>query len=232
MVARARRATRRRSCNRSRSSNSKVKIKLTQEELNKILVRATPFDNELMTLMYTDPLLVLRVLQILLVAIGLSLDGLLLRHVEIQKHVKFGYKRKSLYFDVFAEDIVGRLFNIEFQRRTEDAPPDRLACHCAALRILGTEAGEAFNKLKDVFVIFFFENDPLKAGQPVVYQGNLRYEDNRPLGSHEHILCVNCDFRDTTTDLGKLIHDLFCSGYRDMLIPEMAEAMKYWKEKP
>ena len=67
---------------------------------------------------------------------------------------------RSICLDVFAKDSVGRLYNLEIQRKSVDAERSRL--HSALLDASALEAGEAFSRLPESWVIFIMERDPFK----------------------------------------------------------------------
>lgn len=199
-------------------------------KINKSLLTATLTDNELMQLMLSRTSLVQNMLKAFLEAAGINADHLQIVNVDTQKNYYFTYKGRTLRFDVYAEDILGRRFNLEVQRRTEDAPPSRATHHYADIEVGDSLAGDSFKDERDIFVIFFFEKDPFKAGLPVyLIEPTITNLDNQPFDSNMHILYVNGEFKDTTSLVGKYIHDFHCSNHEDMFIPEMADAMKHYK---
>ena len=69
---------------------------------------------------------------------------------------------RSVLLDVFAQDDAGRLYNVEIQRKSVDAERGRL--HSALIDASALEAGEAFSRLPESWVIFIMEGDPFQKG--------------------------------------------------------------------
>ena len=55
-----------------------------------------------------------------------------------------------------------------------------------------------------------------------------------PFHDGEHILYINGAYenKEDTSDLAKLIHDFRCSKAEDMLLPPLADRIRYFKETP
>ena len=54
-------------------------------------------------------------------------------------------------------------------------------------------------------------------------------ETGKPFGDEQHILYVNAQIRDET-ELGKLMHDMWCVEAEDMHYSVLAERVRYFKE--
>jgi len=55
-------------------------------------------------------------------------------------------------------------------------------------------------------------------------------ETGEPFADEEHIIFVNSEIQDDT-ELGKLMHDFYCTNYRDMNYQVLADRVKYFKEE-
>ena len=85
---------------------------------------------------------------------------------------------------------------------------------------------EDFSTLKENYVIFITENDVIGKGKPLY-----RIEETGDLfGDGEHIIYVNGANRNGTTELGKLMHDFFCTDPDDMHFQQLAKKTRYCKE--
>ncbi|MBR5950763.1 MAG: hypothetical protein IKZ87_04945, partial [Actinomycetaceae bacterium] len=49
------------------------------------------------------------------------------------------------------------------------------------------------------------------------------------LGDKAHIIFVNGEQRGTGSDMERFLHDVFCRSHEEMLIPELANAVRYLK---
>ena len=54
--------------------------------------------------------------------------------------------------------------------------------------------------------------------------------DGDRLNDGTHIIYVNGADRDASTELGKLIHDFFCTDPNDIHYKELADKVRYFKE--
>ena len=90
--------------------------------------------------------------------------------------------------------------------------------------------GDDFSNLPETFVIFITENDVIGKGKPI-YRIERRIDDTDELfDDGEHIIYVNGADKDASTELGKLMHDFFCTDPDDMHYRELANKVRYFKE--
>ena len=59
---------------------------------------------------------------------------------------------------------------------------------------------------------------------------NNREMIDEPFNDGEHIVYVNGANKDGATELGKLMHDFFCTDPDDMHFKELADKVRYFKE--
>ena len=84
--------------------------------------------------------------------------------------------------------------------------------------------------LPETFVIFITESDVIGKGKPI-YRIERKIEETDELFSDgEHIIYVNGDDKNASTELGKLMQDFFCTNANDMHYKELAEKVRYFKE--
>jgi len=84
--------------------------------------------------------------------------------------------------------------------------------------------------LRDNYVIFITENDVIGKSKPL-YRIERRIEETGELfNDGEHIIYVNGADRDGSTELGKLMHDFFCTDPDDMNYQQLAKKARYFKE--
>ncbi|MBQ4491021.1 MAG: PD-(D/E)XK nuclease family transposase, partial [Pyramidobacter sp.] len=69
---------------------------------------------------------------------------------------------RSLRCDLVAEDSAGKIYNIEIQRRSKDAEPERARYHSAMLDAGTLKKGANFTDLPETYVIFITESDALR----------------------------------------------------------------------
>ena len=80
------------------------------------------------------------------------------------------------------------------------------------------------------FVIFITENDVLGKGKSLYRIERKIEETGEFFDDGEHIIYVNGTDKGASTELGKLMHDFFCTDPDDMHYKELADKVRYFKE--
>ncbi len=156
-------------------------------------------------------------------------DDLQITKAETQR--EFRGIMRSLRLDVYAVDTNGTVYNIEIQVSNEGAVPKRSRFHCSMLDVYHLDKGQKFTDLPETYVIFITKNDVLGYGN-TVYTINRYIEGiNQPFDDGQHIVYVNCSAKDDGSKVWDLIHDMTCDNPDEMLIPELAERVRHFKEK-
>ena len=166
----------------------------------------------------------------LFLSIILNRNDLKVKNVKTQKLIKGLGKERALSLDIFAEDETGKGYNIEIQRADEGADKRRARFHSSIIDSISLKSGNKFSELCDNYVIFITENDVLKGGLPL-YTINRYIEENGTIfDDGSHIIYVNGSDRNSSTALGKLMHDFFEPEPSKMFYTVLAERTKYFKE--
>ena len=92
------------------------------------------------------------------------------------------------------------------------------------------QPGDDFSDLPETFVIFITENDVIGKNKPLYRIERKIEETNETFDDGEHIIYVNGADKDASTELGKLMHDFFCTDPDDMHYKELADKVRYFKE--
>ena len=137
---------------------------------------------------------------------------------------------RSLRLDGYFTDDTGRKFNIEIQRANEGAGIRRARFHSSMLDFVSLEAGSEFSELRDNYVIFITEHDVLKRGLPLYTVERCISETGDGFNDGSHIVYVNGEHRDSSTELGKLMQDFFEPDPMKMNYSVLAERSEYFKE--
>ncbi|MFC2316326.1 MAG: PD-(D/E)XK nuclease family transposase [Selenomonas massiliensis] len=117
----------------------------------------------------------------------------------------------------------GQEFNIEIQRAKKGAEPRRARYHSSMMDANALPEGADYVKLPESYVIFITETDVLGMGQPlyvierVIRGGGGHFDDGT------HIIYVNASMADTTTPLGRLMHDFRCVRSEEMYYEVLAK---------
>lgn len=137
---------------------------------------------------------------------------------------------REVSLDILAEDAEGRKYNIEFQRKSKGAEPERARMNASLIDANSLDKGEDFTALPEVYVIFITEHDVLGGGLPLYTIEWRINETGEIFGCRSHIVYVNGAHRDLETALGKLVHDIFCEKPDEMYYASLAEKVRYFKE--
>ncbi len=164
----------------------------------------------------------------LLLRIILNKSDLVVKEVHSQ-HVLKNLQGRSARLDVFASDSTGKVFNIEVQRSDRGALAKRARYNAALIDANITEPGDEYQALNECYVIFITENDVIGVGFPIYHAERMILEIGKPFGDEQHILYVNAQIRDET-ELGRLMHDMWCIEAEDMHYGVLAERVRYFKE--
>ena len=136
---------------------------------------------------------------------------------------------RSVRLNVFAVDTNDTLYNIEVQRGDSGAVSKRARYNSSMLDANITESGDDYSALKETYVIFITENDVLKGGLPIYHVERAILETGKLFNDKAHIIYVNSQIQNNT-ELGRLMHDFYCTDARQMYYPTLAQRVKYLKE--
>ena len=165
----------------------------------------------------------------LLIRIILNRDDIRVKQVQTQRQMK-NLVGRDVRLDIDAVDSEGREINIEVQRADHGAARRRARYYSSILDAHLLQPGDPFDKLPETYVVFITENDVLKGGLPLYTIERQITETGIPFNDGEHIIYVNGSARNDTTELGKLMHDFFCTDPDDMNYRELAEKARYFKQ--
>ena len=165
----------------------------------------------------------------LLLRIILNKPDLRVKSVKTQRRMK-NLIGRDICLDIDADDAAGKEYNIEVQRADKGADKKRARYHSSILDAHLLHPGDDFSNLPETFVIFITENDVIGKGKPI-YSIERRIDDTDELfDDGEHIIYVNGADKDASTELGKLMHDFFCTDPDDMNYKKLADKVRYFKE--
>ncbi|MCM1524042.1 MAG: Rpn family recombination-promoting nuclease/putative transposase [Ruminococcus sp.] len=153
-------------------------------------------------------------------------------HSQYDLHSLVG--RRSLCLDIFAKDSSGRWYNLEIQRGASGAEPKRARYHSSAIDTDMLKANEDFSELPVTYVIFLTETDFFGEGKLIYLIDRINVTTGKSFNDDEHIIYVNGAYSSEgdDSDLAKLVHDFLCRSADEMLLPIMAENVRYYKINP
>ena len=165
----------------------------------------------------------------LLLRIILNKPDIRVKSVKTQRRIK-NLLGRDICLDIDADDEDGTEYNVEIQRADKGADRKRARYHSSILDAHLLHPGDDFSNLPETFVIFITENDVIGKGKPI-YSIERRIDVTDELfDDGEHIIYVNGADKDASTELGKLMHDFFCTDPDDMNYKKLADKVRYFKE--
>ncbi len=165
----------------------------------------------------------------LVLNIVLERDDINVTTVIGQREIK-GLEGHSVKLDITAEDSTGKVYNIEIHREDRHNLPKRARYYSSMMDTILLKPKEDYSNLVPTYVIFFTEADTIGDGEPLHHYVMKDLKNNSPLDDERHIIFVNGKNEDTSTALGKLIHDFKCASASDMFFDELSEKVRYFKE--
>ena len=160
----------------------------------------------------------------------LERDDIKVKSTKAQAEYKSATKR-SIKLDIQAEDVNGRLMDIEIQRSDRGSGVRRARFHSSMIDRALLSKGDDFEDLVDTYVIFITEKDKFGMGIPLYHiERKISEMNNALFGDGAHILYVNGEYRNLEHPVGSLMHDFNCKDAKDMVNPLLAEEVRYLKE--
>ena len=160
----------------------------------------------------------------------LECDDIKVKSTKAQVEYKSATKR-SIKLDIQAEDVRGRLMDIEIQRSDRGSGVRRARFHSSMIDRSLLSKGKDFEDLVDTYVIFITEKDKFGMGVPLYHiERRIKEMDHALFGDGAHILYVNGEYRNLEHPVGSLMHDFNCKDAKDMVNPLLAEEVRYLKE--
>lgn len=165
----------------------------------------------------------------LILRIILGKPDIIVKRVETQKLMK-NLLGRDIWLDIDAVDSNNSEIDIEIQRADKGADRKRARYHSSIMDAHLLQANEDFKSLPETYVIFITENDVIGGNLPIYTIERQITNMGQPFDDGEHIIYVNGADKNSGTELGKLMHDFFCTNPDDMHYKSLADKVRYFKE--
>ena len=165
----------------------------------------------------------------LVLRIIMGKDDLHVLKVTTQKTVS-NLQGHSVRLDAYAVDGSGVCYDIEVQRDSREAIPQRARYNGSLIDAQALAPGAPYSSLPECYVIFITENDVLKKNRPICHIDRVIRETGDAFGDGSHIIYVNTAVTDDSP-LGKLMQDFTCTEPAVMHYPTLADRTKYFKQE-
>ncbi len=200
---------------------------ITREEVLAEFQSLTLMDDSYMRLFFRDNIpcvqLVLRII--------MNKDDLIVKSAKVQQVMRGSEGTHYVRLDVYAVDSENKYYDIEVQNDSSGASPQRARYNSAMIDANILKTGEPYSLLKEreSVVIFITENDVLGDDEPIYMIERVIKKTGRRFNDGTHIVYVNSSKQNTSTALGKLMHDFRCAKAEDMLYPLLSDRARAFK---
>lgn len=159
-------------------------------------------------------------------------DDLELTEVVVQKDYK-NLQGRSAILDCVAVNGRKEIYDIEVQQEQAGAGPKRLRYHSSIIDAHSLFAGEDFEKLPELKVIFIVdeevENEVENEVESILHIKRTVRETGGDYNDKSEIIYINARMKEDT-DLGRLMHDFHCTKAEDMYSEVLADRVRVLKE--
>ena len=104
----------------------------------------------------------------LILKIILDRDDLVVKEVKTQEQLNNVIGRSAI-LDIYAVDLSNKNYDVEIQRANKGASLKRARYHSSLITVNMLDKGEAFDSIRDCYVIFITENDVFGRGEPIYH---------------------------------------------------------------
>ncbi|MBQ3448785.1 MAG: PD-(D/E)XK nuclease family transposase [Synergistaceae bacterium] len=200
---------------------------ITREEILAEFQSLTLMDDSYMRLFFTDNIpcvqLVLRII--------MNKDDLIVKSAKVQQVMRSADTSRYVRLDVYAVDSENKHYDIEVQNDSLGASPQRARYNSAMIDANILKTGELYSLLKEreSIVIFITDNDVLGDDEPIYMIERVITKNGKKFNDGTHIVYVNSSKQDTSTALGKLMHDFKCAKADDMFYAVLSDKARTLK---
>ena len=163
-----------------------------------------------------------------IVNVCLEREDIVVESVEVQKEYR-NFRGRGVKLDVLARDKEGKLYNIEIQRDSSEATPERVRYHLSALDWNNSKPNQKFTELGEIWVIFIVETPRYNKTQPFATLEQRIRETNELVEDGRHVRFVNAAYIGNDK-IGKLMADFRAKEAKDMYYQSLAKRAKQIKE--
>ena len=189
-------------------------------EINRLVL----FDDQFAMVVFDDKKCIEKILQIIL-----DQENININEYQLQKNLK-NLQGRSIIMDIFATNSKNS-YNLEIEQKKIRAALKRARFHSSLIDAYISNPGDEFTKLHNIVVIFICKEDVFKKGLPIYHVSEIIYEANEIVDSGIIKIYVNGQYEDTSSDIGKLIHDFKETNPEKMYFKELAKRVRYLKEE-
>lgn len=165
----------------------------------------------------------------LVLRIILGRDDITVESVRVESNLD-NLDGRGAVLDIHAKDNSGTEFDVEIQRSSSGALPERAGYHLSLMHTHMLPKNCGYELLNDAYVIFITESDAMGIGKPIAVFETQDVETHEKFNDKRHIIYVNGAARCSSTELGRLMEDFFCTDPEHIHYPEIRNKFKYLKE--
>lgn len=202
-----------------------MQMKLSREEAGRLIGRLSLMDDIFFSRCFDGD----RASAALMLRIILGRDDLVVTEARTQRWIQ-GLPGHSVKLDIAAVDSDGRLYGIEVQKADDRAIRKRARFYSAMIDAGCLDRAKGYSALPESYVIFITAGDAIGSGKALYSVDCTIGETGEPYGDGTHIVHVSASLADSSTELGRLMHDLKCTEPEAMFYNELRERTGFFKK--
>ena len=146
------------------------------------------------------------------------------------QHVIANLQGREIQLDIYAIDDENVRYDVEVENSEKRATPKRTRYYSSLIDANILKKGNEFTELPESYVIFITKSDYFDKDLPIYHIKSYIEETQEVFADERNVIYINASYKDTSTELGKLIHDINCTKASDMLNNVLQDRMKWLKE--
>lgn len=166
------------------------------------------------------------------VRILLRNSGINIKEVKVQYSIR-NMENHSVVLDILAEDIDGKMINLEMQVSGNEEHQRRVRYYAASIDMSFLEKGVPYDKLPDVYLIFITEKDFLNQGLGIYYIGRTIMDKGVMIDNGIHEVYANLTHQCSDASINELLDYIkkSDSNYQTKTFPNVVRKVKFLKEQ-
>lgn len=158
--------------------------------------------------------------------------GMIVREVKSQYSIR-NIESHSVVLDIIAENMDGKMVNIEMQISGSGDPQKRVRYYAASIDMSFLEKGVPYDNLPDVYLIFITEKDFLKQKCGIYYIGRTIIGQEEMIDNGVHEVYANLTYTCSDQKINELLKYMKKSesSYKTDVFPNVVKKVKFLKEQ-
>ncbi len=138
---------------------------------------------------------------------------------------------KESRLDILVESNEGEIIDIEVQKEKEGYTFKRLRLYFGGTDNHFIKSGTKYEEIPDSYMIYIYHKDYFERGLPMYRIKRVEMESQEEVDDGQEIYIVNGEYKDESTEIGRMIHDFHCIEPSDMYSKSIKKWFRYYKQE-